>query len=197
MAALSTYESRIPPIYRQRYTPDYWIIWANALLDRLSGAGILPPQRLAEPVEVYAECWIDKPATCRDVISITDNARREEYRFVEENGKIRLLDARFPEVDTSDPNAEPPTLTMVFIAPYVPVESLADDMGFDITYENLADTWFRWKIEEQVSTISQECAYWGGRVESELARLRAEKFNRANPPRGRSLSGFMGSRRHA
>jgi hypothetical protein len=191
MATLKTYEARLPMLYQQRYDYAYWVTWANALLDRLSGSGMLSPQHLAVDVTVRDGVWIDKPDACRDVIRITDRAQEYEYRFVEANGAIRLLDARFTET-SGDAGAEPPTLTMLFVAAYAPVTSLEDDLGLGLTHENLADAWFRWKVEEQVSSISQECAYWGGRVETEFARLRAEMFNRMNKPRGRFLAGFSG-----
>jgi hypothetical protein len=152
---------------------------------------MLPPQHWTADVTVRDGCWIDKPPECRNVIRITDSAREYEYRFVEENGAIRLLDATFPEIDPDDHDAEPLTVTMLFVAPYEAVYSMTDDLKLGLTYENLADAWFRWKVEEQVSAISQECGYWGGRVEAELARLRAEMFNRMNKPRGRFLAGFL------
>jgi len=85
-------------------------------------------------------------------------------------------------------------LIISYIAAFVPVYSLADDLGIT-GYENLIDAWFRWKTEEQASAVSNECIYWQGRVQAELDHLRGERFNRINKPVGRRLAGFENTRR--
>jgi len=85
-------------------------------------------------------------------------------------------------------------LIISYTAAFVPVYSLADDLGI-VGYENLIDAWFRWKTEEQASSMSNECIYWQGRAEAELDHLRGERFNRINKPVGRRLVGFENTRR--
>jgi hypothetical protein len=293
MATLRSYVERVPQIYWHRYNSRYWVDWANALLERLSGAGFLPPQLLTRGVVVHDKVWIDRPPMSRDVKELRSAANQEfTYRFAEENNRLRLIDAAFNEPETfnvdeiiesgagfvrvrkgglaenflrdwlfvvpsgaaaghtfivsrnetADAEGEanvyflnPPSAAVTFdinasipaqvqasffsedeipfasagyfvpprdylivsyVGKYMPVISLSDELGVE-GYENLVDAWFRWKVEEQVSSISQECAYWGGRVEVELANLRAEMYNRINKPKGRTLAGFMGNRRYA
>ncbi|MDR2728410.1 MAG: hypothetical protein LBB56_04700 [Chitinispirillales bacterium] len=280
MAALSSYVERMPMMYRHRYSAQ-WVQWANNLLERLSGAGYLPPQLLTRGVEVHNEVWIDRPFGSRDITELRNSRDQSyKYRFAEENNQLRLTDVRIPESEkvsfpvvggnvygvvvkepsleenrlkgmlfvvtsgafawqtfivggnmkadedtgeahvfflhpslntVSDSDAEQNTfyiddddkdqvttgyfvpqdgyLIVAFIAAFAPVRSLSDDLGID-GYENLVDAWLRWKVEEQISALSQECAYWHQRVESEMSNLRAEKFNRMNKPRGRRLIGF-------
>ena len=85
-------------------------------------------------------------------------------------------------------------LIIAYVAAFVPVYSLADDLGIT-GYENLIDSWFRWKTEEQASSVSNECMYWQSRVQSELDQLRGERYNRINKPVGRRLAGFENTRR--
>ena len=85
-------------------------------------------------------------------------------------------------------------LILAYIAAFVPVYSLADDLGIN-GYENLIDAWFRWKVEEQASAVSHECMYWQSRVQAELDHLRGERYNRMNKPVGRRLVGFENTRR--
>jgi rhodanese-related sulfurtransferase len=81
-------------------------------------------------------------------------------------------------------------LLMKHTATFDAVYDIDDDLGIS-GFENLVDSWFRWKAEEQVQAISAECAYWRGRVDEELYKLRGERFNRVNKPQGRPLIGFM------
>jgi len=286
MATLLNYVERIPPMYFHKYKAWYWVNWANTLLERLSGAGFLPPQLLTRGVIVRNDHWIDRPPMSRDVKEIRHPRNQEfTYRFAEENNRLRLMDARFPEpeilnvdeildsgtgfvtvrkaglaedflkgwlfviaqgsaaghtfivghnsaadedgaatvfflnpedtIATMDINPTVPSqvqmslygegnppfasagyfvpqkdyLILSYVAKYRPVLDLMDDLGLD-GYENLVEAWLRWKVEEQVSAMTQECVYWAGRVEMELANLRAELFNRMNKPMGRTLTGF-------
>jgi hypothetical protein len=81
-------------------------------------------------------------------------------------------------------------LLMKHTATFDMVYEIDDDLGIS-GFENLVDSWFRWKAEEQVQAISAECAYWRGRVDEEMYKLRGERFNRVNKPQGRPLIGFM------
>jgi len=82
-------------------------------------------------------------------------------------------------------------LMLSFTAKFDPLLSMDDNLGIE-GYENLVDAWFRWKVEEQVSALSQECAYWNQQFDIEMSRLRIERFNRVNKPQGRRLAGFAG-----
>jgi len=71
MATVRSYvEAYIPESFRSRYDDRHWVAWANALLERLSGAGILPPQRLTRGAVVRNGVWVDKPPMCRDVLGL-------------------------------------------------------------------------------------------------------------------------------
>jgi len=80
-------------------------------------------------------------------------------------------------------------LIMSYTAAFNPVSSMTDDLGIG-GYDNLVEAWFRWKVEEQILSTSDECKYWRNCVETELMRIRAELLNRINKPRGRELPGF-------
>lgn len=156
------------------------MVWANALLERLSGAGILPPQRITVEVEIRDDVWVDIPRYCRDAIEVRSVEHPHiKYRFVEENGALRITD-RLPM------NA---LLEIVYWAKFREVFGVNDNLGIN-GYENLVDTWFRWKVEEQLSALSDECKYWGERFHEESRRIRAEASNRINKPQGRFLAGF-------
>jgi hypothetical protein len=288
MATLKSYVERMPQMYQSRYGASYWVGWANALLERLSGSGTLPPQHLVRGAAVRHGVWIDRPPMCRDVKEIRLAGNQSvKFRFAEENNRLRLMDRRFPEADRrtipildstpsglvlsndgqglkdgsldnwlfvatsggarghtfivsgshvsgaydslfmvsffdapdwnpSDINAETPQqiqnsfyvngeeqfadggyfvspneyLIISYIAKFDPLFYIADDLGIG-EYDNLIDAWLNWKVQEQVSSISSECAYYRHRVDEELAQIRGEKSNRVNPPRGRRLAGFM------
>ncbi|MDR3012544.1 MAG: hypothetical protein LBU70_04965 [Chitinispirillales bacterium] len=182
MATLQSYKERMPVIYQTRYEDTYWICWANALLERLSGVGLIPPQRRSETAEVYDGVWLDRPDGCRNVREIRRPGNTApQFRFVEEDGRIRLLGVTTPDGEE---------LTVIYMAAFNPIETMEDELHLGMTYENLADTWFRWKVEEQVSSISSECQYWGNRFAEEIRRIRAEASSRTNVSRGRTLAGF-------
>ncbi|MFW6244832.1 MAG: hypothetical protein ACOC36_03000, partial [Fibrobacterota bacterium] len=82
-----------------------------------------------------------------------------------------------------------------YVAQFAPIVSISDDLGLS-GYENLIDAWFRWKMEEQASAVSNECVYWGQQVERELYSIQAEKDGRMNKPVGRRLAGFTGRTRY-
>jgi hypothetical protein len=70
MATVKSYvEAHIVDTFRIRYE-DFFVAWANALLERLSGAGILPPQRVTRGTVVRNGVWVDKPPMCRDVLGL-------------------------------------------------------------------------------------------------------------------------------
>ena len=70
MATVRSYvDAYIPESLQGRYD-GHWVAWANALLERLSGAGILPPQRLTRGAVVRNGVWVDKPPMCRDVLGL-------------------------------------------------------------------------------------------------------------------------------
>jgi len=71
MATVKSYvDAYIPVSLQGRYDDRHWVAWANALLERLSGAGILPPQRLTRGAVVRSGVWVDKPPMCRDVLGL-------------------------------------------------------------------------------------------------------------------------------
>lgn len=71
MATVRSYiDAYIPVALQGRYSEGHYVAWANALLERLSGAGILPPQRLTRGVVVRGGVWVDKPPMCRDVLEL-------------------------------------------------------------------------------------------------------------------------------
>ncbi len=257
MATLKSYIERMPHSHTFRYNPTYWLGWANSLLERMSGMGVLPPKWMSAVLPVFDEMWVDKPALCRDVLSLHNpNHQRTAYPFEEINGRLRLLIHRFKEQTTEDEadgigkinfTAEPSTIALgessilswdvemayvkaggigkinftaepstiahggssilswdvemayvkaggpvllKYIQAYEPIDSIDSELAIG-PYDNLIEAWLRWKVEEHMSPISQECGYWRSRVDVELHQLRGEAFNRVNPIRGRELIGFM------
>jgi hypothetical protein len=70
MATVKSYvDAYIPQSLQSRYD-RHWVSWTNALLERLSGAGILLPKRLTSRAAARGGVWVDKPPMCRDVLEI-------------------------------------------------------------------------------------------------------------------------------
>lgn len=90
MATLQNYVERMPFQHQRRYD-KYWVGWANALLERMSGMGVLPPKRRSHAADVEDGEWVDVPPLCRDVLEIRDvKSQYVKYRFEEINGRLRL-----------------------------------------------------------------------------------------------------------
>jgi hypothetical protein len=98
MATLKSYIDQVAYKFNNRYDTAFWVGAANLLLERLSGAGILPPQNLARGAVVRNGVWVDRPPMCRDVNEIRlAGDQSVALSFVEENGRIRLTNRTFPE----------------------------------------------------------------------------------------------------
>lgn len=272
MATLASYKERQPYLFQQRYQDSYWIGWAKALLEKLSGRGFLPLLHLTMGVIPSHGVWIDKPAGYREAMELRHPTYEGlKYRFQDENNRLRLTDSS----RSADPAATVPSeilnvsstgldvnigvkdeddlqnwlfavtggaaagknliigssdvtdvsgitslsflhpqngfdsdsitdgyltgpdyyVILSYVAEFASITSISDDLGLS-GYESLIDAWFRWKIEEQASAISNECVYWGQRVERELYSLQCEKDGRMNKPKGRRLVGFEGRTRY-
>ena len=74
MATVKSYMDSVPHSFFERYKDEQWVVWANSLLERLSGSGILLPQRLSRSVTVRDGMWVDKPPMCRDVLELRRSA---------------------------------------------------------------------------------------------------------------------------
>lgn len=106
MATLTSYKDRQPYLFQQRYKDSYWIGWANALLEKLSGRGFLPLLHLTMGVIPSHSVWIDKPAGYREAVEIHHPTIESlKYRFVDENDRLRLIDSSRAE----DPAITTPT----------------------------------------------------------------------------------------
>jgi len=183
VATLKEYVERLPFQTTRRYVDKYLVSWANALLERMSGLGVLPPKHLSAIVDVADERWIDPPRLCRDALSLHDPACYSiTYPFEEIDGRIRLR-----------VNVPVDALILMYVAAFEPIASLDDEFELVdfVRYDNLIEAWLRWKAEEHEFVASPECEYWRGRVDVELHQLRGEMFNRVNKPVGRRLAGFM------
>jgi len=100
MTTLEDYIECVSTVEQHRHRPERWVAWANALLEKLSGAGVLPPQHLTRGVVVRDGVWVDRPPNCRDVKELRDNGtQRTNYRFAEENNCLRLLDVSFNKAE--------------------------------------------------------------------------------------------------
>jgi hypothetical protein len=183
MATLRSYVERMPPAHQHRYvSPQYWVGWANSLLERMSGMGVLQPARVSAPVPVVNGSWVDIPPRARDVLEIR-NAEIAwwKYAFEKLDGKLHITNATFKAGDE---------VLVIHMVAYVPVDDLDGDLGLG-DYDNLIESWLRWKAEELESVGSPDCEYWRSRVDAELRQLRGEAFNHINAASGRELAGFM------
>lgn len=219
MATLQSYIERMPASVSMRYRNNvrYWVGWANALLERMSGMGVLPPKWQSAVRPVIDNRWVDKPPLCRDVLSLHDpdhqavtfafeeiNGRLRLYkRFVSRNGggsDIRVTFAANPEIIAPGGSSElswtveeipaSGNILLKYLQAYQPIESAEDELEVG-PYDNLIEAWLRWKAEEHEFVGSPDCQYWRERVDIELHQLRGEAFNRVNKPVGRRLIGFM------
>jgi hypothetical protein len=275
VATLNSYIERMPFQLSRRYLNNarYWVGWANSLLERMSGMGVLRPKRRMKGVTVYNRRWVALPFGCRDVLELRHPVHQQRtYPFEEVNGALRLMNLVREDYDKKEfelirteadrlivtplgdnlddwdgnvlkdwlcvvtdgkragqayvvesnvrpepgnaamevrlkhyPYVEdwitrgyfiPPEthLVMTYIEAYRPIESVDDRFALS-GYDNLIETWLRWKAEEHEQSASHECEYWRSRVDAELQQLRGEAFNRVNRSPGRRLPGFGGEDR--
>ena len=102
MAALSKYinSAEVKPIYRARFaatsTTNYFVDWANQLLEELQERGFLRTTKKEAGQIVKNGIWIPLPSDLVELIKVYDPLDESaEYRVEEVNGQFKILNGFF------------------------------------------------------------------------------------------------------
>ena len=114
MAALSKYinSAEVKPIYRARFaatsTTNYFVDWANQLLEELQERGFLRTTKKEAGQIVKNGIWIPLPSDLVELIKVYDPLDESaEYRVEEVNGQFKILNGFFydrPDGPANDQN---------------------------------------------------------------------------------------------
>ena len=93
MATLQTHINRMPAVFSKKYASARWIEWANEILEKLSGDGMMPLLKFNRGVVTENDYWITKPHNFRQLIDCyaPENIQMH-YPVREDEGKLRLTD---------------------------------------------------------------------------------------------------------
>lgn len=91
MGTLSSHIDLLPPIYREKFSPAFWVAKGNEILEKLSGEKLMRDVSYRRGVIAADNIWITPPSNYRHVTRLHDPKNYNvEYAYIETNNKILL-----------------------------------------------------------------------------------------------------------